>query len=70
MEQVAALSDEALDGYAEVLNALELAPWSGWPQHAGNPHGAVRRWFFRPWSGWPGDLSDRGGTREVHLLVV
>lgn len=29
----AALPDEALNGYAEVLGALELAPWSGQPQH-------------------------------------
>ncbi|MGH3710017.1 MAG: hypothetical protein ACRDRQ_18345 [Pseudonocardiaceae bacterium] len=45
-EQVAALPDEALDGYAEVLNVLELVPWSGEPQHKDNPDAAVRRWIF------------------------
>jgi hypothetical protein len=45
-EQVAALPDEALEGYAEVLGVLELAPWSGESQHKGNPDAAVRRWVF------------------------
>ncbi|MCA1672025.1 MAG: hypothetical protein LC799_07430 [Actinobacteria bacterium] len=33
-EQIAALPDEALIGYADVLDVLELAPWSGQSQHA------------------------------------
>lgn len=39
LEQITALPDEALKGYAEVLGVLELAPWSGQPQHEGNPEG-------------------------------
>jgi hypothetical protein len=42
-EQIAALPDEALGTYAEVLGVLELKPWSGRPRHQGNPEGAVRR---------------------------
>lgn len=34
LEQITALPDEALNGYAEVLGVLELAPWSGQPQPA------------------------------------
>lgn len=45
-EQVAALPDEVLEGYAEVLGVLELAPWGGEPQHKANPDAAVRRWVF------------------------
>jgi hypothetical protein len=48
LAQIAALPDEALRGYAEVLGVLEFAPWSGRPQHKGNPEGAVRRWLFGP----------------------
>jgi hypothetical protein len=33
-EQVAALPDQALASYAEVLDLLQLAPWKGQPQHA------------------------------------
>jgi hypothetical protein len=43
MAQVAALPDEALDAYAEVLEALRRTPWNGPPQHEDNPDGAVRR---------------------------
>jgi hypothetical protein len=70
MQQVAALPDEALDSYAEVLAVLELEPWNGQPQHQDNPDGAVRRWHFGP---------DKAGQVvyllleeqcEVHLLFV
>ena len=33
--------DGALEGYTEVLGVLELAPWSGEPQHKGNPDATV-----------------------------
>jgi hypothetical protein len=64
------LSTETLDGYAELLATLEVAPWSGPPHHPGNSDGAVRRWSF--------GLGDAGQVvylvledrREVHLLVV
>ena len=68
--QVAALPVEGLEAYAELLAALEVAPWSGPSHHAANPDGAVRRWSFGP--NRAGQvvylvLEDR---REVHLLVV
>jgi hypothetical protein len=46
VEQTQALPDDALPAYAEVLPALEIAPWNGRPHHAGNPDGAVRAWLF------------------------
>lgn len=68
--QVAALPDEALDAYAELLEVLQLSPWNGQPQHEGNPDGAVRRWSFG--SGHAGQVvylivEDR---HEVHPLLV
>lgn len=68
--QVAALPDEALDAYAEVLEVLQLTPWNGRPQHEGNPEGAVRRWKFGV--GQAGQvvyliIEER---QEVHLLLV
>ena len=47
-EQVAALSAEALVGYVEVLEVLQLTPWNGRPQHVANPDAPVRRWAFGP----------------------
>ncbi len=69
-EQIAALPDEALNGYTDVLGVLEHAPWNGQPQHEGNPEGAVRRWVFGP--GGTGHivyliLEDQ---REVHVVLV
>lgn len=58
-EQVAALPDEALGGYVEVLGVLELAPWSGEPQHESNPGAAVRRWVFGP----------EGAGQVVYLIL-
>jgi hypothetical protein len=46
LEQLAALPDEALAAYAEVLDFLQLTPWNGRPQHGANPDGAVRWWTF------------------------
>jgi hypothetical protein len=68
--QVAALPVRALVPYFEVLTTLEVTPWSGAPQHAANPDGAVRRWTFGP--GGSGQvvylvLEDQ---REVHLLLL
>ena len=37
MEQVAALPDEALLPYAEVLSVLELKPWAGRSLHEAHP---------------------------------
>ena len=69
-DQVAALPDDALAAYAEVLDVLQLTPWHGEPQRADNPDAEVRRWHFGP--GLAGQvvyliLEDR---QEVHLLLV
>jgi len=47
-DQVAALPDDALAAYAEVLDVLQLTPWHGEPQRADNPDAEVRRWHFGP----------------------
>jgi hypothetical protein len=70
-EQVAALPNEAIAAYAEVLAVLQLAPWNGEPQHVDNPDGPVRRWHFGP------DLAGQvvylildDDRQEVHVLLV
>lgn len=45
---VDALPVPAALGYAEVLGALQVAPWSGAPINASNPDGAVRIMVFGP----------------------
>jgi len=69
-EQIAALPDEALIGYADVLDVLELAPWSGQSQHAGNPEGAVRRWMFGPEGTGHVIYLILEDQREVHVALV
>jgi hypothetical protein len=70
LEQITALPDEALNGYADVLGVLELAPWSGQPQHEGNPDGAVRRWLFGPDGAGQIVYLILEDQREVHVLLV
>ncbi len=69
-EQVAALPDEALEGYAKVLGVLELAPWSGEPQHKSNPDAVVRRWVFGPEGAGQVVYLILEDQREVHLILV
>jgi hypothetical protein len=45
-DQIAALSDDALESYAQVLGVLELVPWHGRPHNEDNPKGAVRQLLF------------------------
>jgi hypothetical protein len=47
-DQIAALPDEALLPYAQVLGVLELVPWRGHPHNEDNPKGAVRQLLFGP----------------------
>jgi hypothetical protein len=47
-EQIAALPDEALESYAQVLGVLELVPWHGRAHHRDNPKGALRQLVFGP----------------------
>lgn len=42
VDQIAALPDDALDGYADVMTVLQLVPWNGPPINKANPSGAVR----------------------------
>ena len=70
VEQVAALPIEALPSYAEILSVLELKPWSGGPQHEGNPEGAVRYWLFGPGNAGQVVYLVLEQQREVHLLLV
>ena len=56
--------------YAELHAALELTPWSGSPQNAGNPSGAVRNWVFGPESGGQVVYLILEDQREVHVIVV
>lgn len=45
-EQIAALPDDALEHYAQVLGVLELVPWHGHPHNEDNPKGALRQLIF------------------------
>jgi hypothetical protein len=68
-EQVAALPAEALAGYAEGLEVLQLMPWNGQPQHPANPDAPVRRWAFG--TGQAGQVVYLVlEEQEVHLLLV
>jgi hypothetical protein len=69
-EQVAALPAEALVGYAEVVEVLQLTPWNGRPQHAANPDAPVRRWAFGPGQAGQVVYLILEEAQEVHLLVV
>jgi hypothetical protein len=70
VEQVAALPDEALLSYAEVLSVLELKPWAGPSQHEANPDGPVRRWTFGPGAAGQVIYLIYEERLEVHLLLV
>lgn len=48
MEQIAALPDDALAGYAEALGVLKLIPWNGLPISDANPDAEVRQLVFGP----------------------
>ena len=69
-DQVAALPQEALRSYAEVLATLVLTPWNGRPQHRDNPDAAVRRWSFGPGAAGQVIYLILEDQREVHLLLV
>jgi hypothetical protein len=46
MDQIAALPDEALAFYAQVLGVLELTPWNGAPYNLAKNVGPMRQWVF------------------------
>lgn len=70
VEQVAALPDDALAYYADVLEVLQLAPWNGRPLHETNRDGAVRRWDFGPSQEGQVVYLVLDEQQEVHLLLV
>lgn len=47
-DQIAALPGAALPGLAELIDLLELDPWSGTPYHRSLPHGGMRSHTFGP----------------------
>lgn len=69
-DQIAALPDEALRGYAEVASVLETTPWNGPPHHRSNPDGAVRRWHFGPETAGQVVYLIVEDIQEVHVLLV
>jgi hypothetical protein len=58
-EQIAALPTDLLPHYAEVLDVLTMAPWSGKPYNPDKPLGAMRHLVFGP-----------DGRGEVVYVVV
>jgi hypothetical protein len=68
--QIAALPDEAMKAYAEVLGVVRLMPWNGQPQHRDNPEGAVRRWPFGAGQAGQVIYPILEEQHEVHLLLV
>lgn len=46
--QTSALPDHLLRYYLQVLDVLELVPWSGEPYNAAYPDGAMRKLLFGP----------------------
>lgn len=69
-DQVAALPDQVLADYADVLDLLQVVPWKGQPQHVANPDAPVRRWMFGPAQAGQVGYSILEAQREVHLLHV
>ncbi|WP_027941149.1 hypothetical protein [Amycolatopsis taiwanensis] len=70
MAQVAALPDDALAAYADVLEVLQLTHWNGKPLHEANPDGAVGRWNFGPSQAGQVIYLILDEQQEVHLLLV
>jgi hypothetical protein len=69
LEQMAAMPDKFLAGYAQLLDVLELEPWNGEP-HGKNPDGAVRRWSFGPALDAFAVYLILDDQREVHILNI
>ena len=69
-DQLAVLPEEFLGGYLAVLDALELVPWNGAPQHKDNPDGAMRTWPFGPGGAAFAVYMILEDQREVHMLTI
>ena len=69
-DQLAAMPDKFLAGYAELLDVLELQPWNGEPHYDKNPDGAVRRWSFGPSLAAFAVYMILEEQREIHMLTI
>jgi hypothetical protein len=67
-DAVAALPDEATEGYAEALGLMKLFPWSGAPFCEDNPEGNIRTLPFGPGGMVTYMVLER--DQEVHILEV
>jgi hypothetical protein len=70
VDQLAALPIEALPGYAQVLDVLELAPWNGRPYNKEQPDVPMRELVFGTHSEGTVTYLVLEREREVHVLVV
>lgn len=68
-DQVAALPDELVSYYAQVLDLLELAPWGSDPYNDAKPDGSMRRLQFGP-SGGQGQAIFLILERERRVEIV
>jgi hypothetical protein len=69
-DQILALPDKALAGYAEIAQVIELSPWNGPPHHHANPDGALRRWHFGPEVAGQLVYLILEDLHEVHVVMV
>lgn len=70
LDQLAALPIEALPGYAEVLDVLDLAPWNGRPYNKEKPDAPMRELVFGAHGEGAVTYMVLEREREVHVLVV
>lgn len=59
LDQLEALPHEALVGYAQAFDVLEIAPWNGRPYNQAKPDGTMRVLTFGP-----------GGRGTVTYLIL
>jgi hypothetical protein len=70
LDQLAVLPTEALPGYAEVLDVLELAPWNGRPYNKDKPDVPMRELVFGAHGEGTVTYLVLERERAVHVLVV
>lgn len=70
LDQLAALPAEALSGYAEVLDVLDLTPWNGRPYNDEKPDAPMRELVFGAHGEGTVTYMVLEREREVHVLVV
>ena len=70
VEQTSALPDHLLSYYLQVLDVLELAPWSGEPYNAAAPDGVMRKLLLGPEGAGEAIYLILEHDRRVELLRV